>query len=74
MLYTLKILTKFGVALQSFCENKYSSQDQDHDFTLYFNTKPYIADTHKILFGSANSFESYCVHSQDPRTYSHTTR
>ena len=29
----------------------------------------YVEDTHQILFGSANSFESYCVHSQDPRTY-----
>ena len=29
----------------------------------------YIEDTHQILFGSANSFESYCVHSESPRTY-----
>ena len=29
----------------------------------------YIEDTHQILFGSANSFESYCVHSKSPRTY-----
>ena len=34
----------------------------------------YVEDTRQILFGSANSFESYCVHSQDPRTYSQTTR
>ena len=33
----------------------------------------YIEDTHQILFGSANSFESYCVHSQDSRTYRQTT-
>ena len=42
MLYIVKILTKFGVALQSFCENQNSvqnhDQDQDHDFTLDFNT------------------------------------
>ena len=38
----LKISTKFGVAPQSFCENQNSvqDQDQDHDFTLDFNTRP----------------------------------
>ena len=44
ILYILKILTKFGVASQSFCENPNSvqdqDQDQDHDFTLDFNTRP----------------------------------
>ena len=41
MLYILKIHTKFGAALQSFCENQDSVQDQDQerDFTLDFNTK-----------------------------------
>ena len=39
-LYILKISTKFGVAPQSFCENQNSNQDQDHDFTLDFNTRP----------------------------------
>ena len=34
----------------------------------------YIEDTHQILFGSANSFESYCVHMKSPCTYSQTTR
>ena len=29
----------------------------------------YIEDTHQILFGSANSFKSYCVHIKSPRTY-----
>ena len=29
----------------------------------------YIEDTHHILFGFANSFESYCVHMKSPRTY-----
>ena len=29
----------------------------------------YIEDTHQILFGSANSFESYCVHMKSPHTY-----
>ena len=42
MLYILKIPTKFGGALQSFCENINSvqDQDQDHDFTLDVNTRP----------------------------------
>ena len=34
----------------------------------------YIEDTHEILFGSGNSFESYCVHSKSQRTYSQTDR
>ena len=34
----------------------------------------YIEDTHEILFGSANSFESYWVQMKSPRTYSQTTR
>ena len=29
----------------------------------------YIEDIHQILFGSANSFESYCVHMKSPHTY-----
>ena len=40
MLYILKIPTKSGVVLQSFSDNKNSAQDQDHDFTLDFNTRP----------------------------------
>ena len=32
----------------------------------------YIEDTHQILFGSANSFASYCVHMKSPRTYVQT--
>ena len=31
----------------------------------------YIQDTHRILFGSANSFKRYCVHMKSPRTYVH---
>ena len=34
----------------------------------------YIEDTHQILFGSANSFESYRVHMKSPRTYRQTDR
>ena len=33
-----------------------------------------IEDTHQILLGSANSFESYCVHMKSPRTYVRTDR
>ena len=40
----LKISNKFGVAPQSSCENLNSvqdhDQDQDHDITLDFNTRP----------------------------------
>ena len=41
ILYMLKISTKFGVAPQSFCENQNSVQNQDHDITLDFDTRPY---------------------------------
>ena len=44
ILYMLKISTKFGVAPQSFCGNQNSvqnqDQDQNHDITLDFNTRP----------------------------------
>ena len=43
MLYVLKIATKFGVVPQSFFQNQNPVQDedrdQDHDFTLDFNTR-----------------------------------
>ena len=39
-------------------------------FGLQYQTYiSYIEDTHQIFFGSANSFESYCVHMKSPRTY-----
>ena len=34
----------------------------------------YIEDTDQILFGSANSFESYCVHMKSPRACGQTDR
>ena len=34
----------------------------------------YMEDTHQILFGSAKSFKSYCVHMNSPRTYVRTDR
>ena len=42
MLCVLKIPTKFGVVPRSFCQhqNPVQDQDQDHDFTLDFNTRP----------------------------------
>ena len=44
MLCVLKITTKFGVVSQNFCQNQNpvqnQVQDQDHDYTLGFNTRP----------------------------------
>ena len=34
----------------------------------------FIEDTHPILYGSANSFKSYCVHMKSPPTYRQTNR
>ena len=34
----------------------------------------YMEDTHQILFGSANTFKSYCVHVKSLRTYVQTDR
>ena len=76
MLYILKIPTKFGVALRKvFVKIKILFRIRIRIMILYIHTYiSYIEDTHQILFGSANFFESYCVHSQNPRTYSQTTR
>ena len=78
ILYILKRDTKFGVAPQSFCENQNTvqDQDQDHYFTLDFNTRPipYIENAYQILFRSANFFKSYCVHSKSPRTARQTDK
>ena len=72
----LNIPTKLGVAPQSFCENQNSVQNQDQDQDYFgFQYQTYISDiedTHQILFGSANSLESYCVHMKSPRTYVRT--
>ena len=42
MLCVLKIPTKFGVVPRSFRQNQnpVQDQDQDHDFTLDFKTRP----------------------------------
>ena len=39
MLYILKMTTKIGVVPKSFCQNRNPVQDQDHDFTLDFNSR-----------------------------------
>ena len=41
-------------------------------FPTFQTYNSYIEDTHQVLFGSVNSFESYCVHIESPRTYSQT--
>ena len=38
-LYILKIPTKFDIVPWSFCQNQNPIQDQDHNFTLDFNTR-----------------------------------
>ena len=57
ILHMQKISRKFGVALQSVCENHNSvqnqDQDQDHDITLDFNTRP-IFHTWKANFEFLN--------------------
>ena len=74
IIYILKIPTKFGVVPQSFCQHQNPVQDQSGSeswFYVRFQYQTYISyieDTHEILFGSANSFESYCVPSKSPRT------
>ena len=59
ILYMREISTKFGVAPQSFCENQnfVQDQDQDHDITLDFNTKP--------IFHTQNTPTKFCL---DPLT------
>ena len=57
------------------CSESGSGSGSWYYFGLQYQT--YISDiedTHQILFGSANSFESYCVHMKSPRTYVPTDR
>ena len=73
MLCMLKIPTKFGFALRKvFVKIKILFRIRIRIMILLWIS--YIEDTHQILFRSADSFESYCVHSQNPRTYSQTDR
>ena len=57
VIYMLKISTKVGVAPQSFCENQNSvqNQDQDHDITLDFNTRP--------TFHTWKTYTKFCLDS-----------
>ena len=62
MLCVLKITTKFGVVPQSCCQNQKLVQDQDpdqdHDFTLYFNTRP--------TFHTSKTATKFCLDSLTP--------
>ena len=58
-----------------FCSGWGSELESWYYFGFQYQTYIwYIEGTHQILFGCANSFESYCVHMKSPRTYSQTTR
>ena len=64
MLYILKTPTKFGINPRSFCQLKILFRTNIRIMILFFgfqyqNYILYIEDTHKILFGSANSYERY---------------
>ena len=69
----------FRIFSEQFIKLEYFSQTQGC-ITLSMITTvnqtyiSYIEDTHHILFGSANSFESNCVHMKSPRTYVHPDR
>ena len=55
-----------------FCSEWGSGSGSWHYFGFQYQT--YIScmeDTHQILFGSANSFKSYCVQMKSSRTYVH---
>ena len=54
-----------------FIRKKYSLYAKDIFGFQYQTYVSYIDDTHQILFRSANSFKSYCVHMKSPRTYIH---
>ena len=58
-----------------FCSESGSGSGSWYYFGFQYQTYiSYMKDTHQILFGSANSFESYCVHIKSPRTYVHPDR
>ena len=47
------------------CSRWVSGSDSWFYFGFQYHTYiSYVEDTHQILFGSANSFESYCVHTK----------
>ena len=58
-----------------FCPESGSGSGSSYYFRFQYQT--YISDiedTHQILCGSTNSFESYCVHMKSPRPYVHPDR
>ena len=58
-----------------FCSESGSGSGSWYYFGFQYQTYiSYIEDTHQVLFGSANSFKSYCVHMKSPRTYVHPDR
>ena len=72
ILYMLKISTKFWCRSAKFLwQQKFCSElgsGSWYYFGFQYQTYTwYIEDTHQILFVSANSFESYCVHMKSPR-------
>ena len=55
-----------------FCSESGSGWGSWYYFGFQYQTYiTYLEDTHQILFGSVNSFKSYCVHMKSPRTYVH---
>ena len=58
-----------------FCSESGSGSRSWYYFGFQYQTYiSYIEATHQILFGSANSSKSYCVHMKIPRTYVHPDR
>ena len=58
-----------------FCSESGSGSGSWYYFGFRYQTYiSYIEDTQQILFGSANSFKSYCVRMKSPRTYVHPDR
>ena len=55
-----------------FCSESGSRSGSWYYFGFQYQTYiSYMEDTRQILFGSANSFKSYCLHMKSPRTYVH---
>ena len=62
----------WGRSAKFFFKSKsFSRSGSGSCFYFGFQYQTYISyiDPHQILFGLANSFGSYCVHSESPRTY-----
>ena len=73
--YSLYAKDIHQISHQKFCSGSASGSRSWYYFGFQYQTYiSYIEDTYQILFGSVNSFESYCVHMKSPRTYSQTTR